>query len=157
MLGVVVVVVVSHTEDGSADCCCNEGPSENADFHTVIGFATNAEGEFTDEQGHGEADASNETHSDHIDPFDRWIVGSMLSPGRRVTRNVLVVIPRALPRTRPATIPRAIVSWNKFIRPLIPPTVTPAAKTANIGTAMLAGIIFPHCPIRPSPVHDWLR
>ena len=64
------------------------------------------------------------------------------------------VMPTVLPTSRPVTMPRATGSLRDSTRPLNPPTVTPAAKKAKIGTAtpaLIGRTRCSRCSARPGP------
>src|SRR5665647_1684524 len=54
---------------------------------------------------------------------------------KRATNHVAPSTPTGLPTTSPTRMPIATGSCSALLSPLTPPTVTPAAKNANTGTA----------------------
>ena len=63
------------------------------------------------------------------------MVGSRRNLGKRVSRATVPVTPMNLPTTSPAMMPMVIVLLNDADKPASPPTATPVAKNAKMGTA----------------------
>ena len=63
-----------------------------------------------------------------------WMSGSRLNLRRRVSSQVVAVMPTVLPTSRPTITPSAATEVQDSTRPLQPSTNTPAEKKAKIGT-----------------------
>ena len=112
------------------------------------------------------SNASSPISSETVKPIparsDRPVTSTQARPSSRSARvnrasnQVEPNTPTDLPTTSPATIPTATGSVRASANPLGPPTVTPAAKNAKIGTASPAENGWTRCSrCSASPRPSW--
>ncbi len=155
------VVAVAQAQDDGGQQGSQQGAGEDADLDVLVLCRAQAEGELPMSR-----ETVNPMPASSDRPTTSHQATSSASRARvnRVISQVAPVMPTVLPTTRPAMMPTAMLSVSEAPSPDRPPTVTPAEREANTGTANPAEMgrkRYSKCSASPGPASGppaaWLR